>query len=271
LGVIKLMAHMSSASDRTNLTPKEMADLSALADGTLDRSRRAEVEAWIEASPHLSALYARERRVVEALRDARRERAPERLRARIEASRPSARKLARLRAGYLGGAATALAAIVLALALILPSGSPGSPSISQAAALALRGPAQPAPPPDPRYPDARLGTDIQEVYFPNWGQALGWRAVGQRSDTINGRSAVTVYYQRGAWRIAYTIVGAPALAEPAAQVTYLKGLELRTLSMGGRLVVTWRRAGHTCVLSGRGVPAARLQHLAAWQARPTTD
>jgi hypothetical protein len=46
----------------------------------------------------------------------------------------------------------------------------------------------------------------------------------------------------------------------------LNGVELRTLKLGGRVVVTWRRAGHTCVLSGASVPPGELQQLAAWQA-----
>ena len=31
---------------------------------------------------------------------------------------------------------------------------------------------------------------------------------------------------------------------------------MRTLTLNGRLVVTWRRAGDTCVLSGSGIKAA---------------
>ncbi|HEX2504193.1 MAG TPA: hypothetical protein VHK00_09620, partial [Miltoncostaeaceae bacterium] len=42
-----------------------------------------------------------------------------------------------------------------------------------------------------------------------------YRAVGERSDTIEGRQAATVYYSgpRGA-RVAYTIVAGPALDWP---------------------------------------------------------
>ena len=76
----------------------ELAELSALADGTLDPARRVEVEARIAASPELSALYERERRVVAALHQARAtERAPDQLRARIEAARPTGTTVARRR------------------------------------------------------------------------------------------------------------------------------------------------------------------------------
>src|SRR5438477_12085133 len=129
---------MASAANPSP-TEHQLAELSALADGTLDPSRRAAVEAWIASSPELTARYERERGVVEILHHARAtDRAPARLRARIEAERPSARVRARRRVTYSGALAGALAALALALVLILPAGTPGAPSVSQAAALALR-------------------------------------------------------------------------------------------------------------------------------------
>jgi len=259
---------MASRAENTQPTAAELADLSALADGTLDPSRRAQVEANIGASPELSALYARERRVVDALHQARAtERAPEGLRIRIEASRPARTVVARRRLGYAGGLVGALAALALALVLVLPGGAPGAPSVSDAAALAARGPTQAAPAPDPARPQAMLQQNVGEVYFPNWGQSLGWRAVGSRTDRLGGHQAITVYYRWREDQIAYTIVSAPALAKPAArQYTWLHGTEFRTTTQNGRLVVSWYRAGDTCVLSGRGVTAAELQTLAAWEA-----
>lgn len=258
---------MSSQADNTTLSARELADLSALADGTLDPTRRPEVEARIAASPELSALYERERRVVEMLhRAAVTDRAPARLRARIEAQRPKPAVLARRRFGYAGALAGALAVVALALALILPSGTPGAPSLSRAADLAVLGATAPAPAPNPGAPNVKLGRGIQDVYFPNWERSFGARAVGQRTDGLGGRTAVTVYYRWDGKLIAYTIVGLPSLAQPPADVTHRNGIELRTLTLNGRHVVTWRRDGHTCVLSANGVSAARLQKLAAWTA-----
>jgi hypothetical protein len=244
---------MASRADHIEPTTTELAELSALADGTLPANRRAEVQARIAASPELSALYERERRVVAALHQARAsDRAPAALRARIEASRPKP---------------AALAAVALALVLALPSGAPGGPSVSDAAALAARGPMQLAPAPDPANPRGRLYQNVGEVYFPNWSTSFGWRAVGARTDQLQGHQAVTVYYEWHGVRIAYTIVSAPALAQPAAHRTVLNGTELRTLTLNGRLVVTWREDGDTCVLSGSGISAAELQKLAAWSGR----
>jgi anti-sigma factor RsiW len=256
---------MPSHAEHSNPTASELADLSALADGTLDPARRPSVEAHISASPELSALYERERRVVAALHQAREsDRAPAALRARIEASRPGKRTVTRRRIAYAGALAGALAAIALAVVLALPSGAPGGPSVSDAAALAARGPVQAAPTPDPAQP-AALSQNVGDVYFPNWTTSFGWRAVGARTDKLDGRDAVTVYYDWKGKRIAYTIVGASDLTQSAAHRTWLNGTELRTLTQDGRVVVAWRRAGDTCVLSGSGVKAAELQKLAAWK------
>jgi len=48
---------MSSNGDNSTMSTRELADLSALADGTIDPARRPEVEAHIAASPELSTLY----------------------------------------------------------------------------------------------------------------------------------------------------------------------------------------------------------------------
>jgi hypothetical protein len=150
--------------------------------------------------------------------------------------------------------------------LLLPGGAPGAPSVSQAAALASRGATDLAPLPDASNPAVKLAQSIEEVYFPNWSGRFGWKATGRRIDMIDGRRAVTVYYDWRGNRIAYTIVAAPALAQPRSQASTVNGTVLRTFTLDGRLVVTWRRAGHTCVLSGAGVQAGTLHKLAAWKA-----
>jgi anti-sigma factor RsiW len=255
---------MSTNADMPEIRADELRDLSALADGTLDPARRAEVEARIAASPELSERYAREQRVVEMLHQARtHDRAPASLRARIAAQRPKCAVAARRRIGYAGGLVTALAVAALAIVLALPGGAPGAPSLSEAAAIAIRGPAMAAPPIDADQP-GKLQTLFQGIYFPDWTK-FHWRASGQRFDRIHGRAAITVYYDWKGHRIAYTIVGAPTLKTPNAEVRTLKGVDLRTLKIGGRTVVTWTESNHTCVLSATGVPAEKLQGLAAWE------
>jgi anti-sigma factor RsiW len=257
---------MASSADRSEPALGQLAEISALADGTLDPARRDEVEGRIAGSPELKSLYERERAVVNLLHEARAsDRAPAALRARIEASRPTRRARSTRRFAYGGSLAGALAAIILALVLILPGGSPGSPSVSQAALLAVRGAASAPPVPDPSDPAVKLGQTVGDVYFPNWTKKFGWQASGQRTDSINGRQAVTVFYRRHGQALAYTIVGAPSLKTPQATIQNVRGTRMQTLRVNGRQIVTWQRDDHTCVLSGPGVSASELQKLASWR------
>ncbi len=221
--------------DESHVSP---AQLVAFADGTLDPAYRREVEALLASSPELRA-HERERQVVRLLHDARATgRAPARLRARFDAQRRSARVIARRRVRYAGGLAGAFATAAVGLALALPAGTPGSPSVSEAAGLAARGPSQSAPGPDARFRGSRLARAVDDVYFPNWFASLGWRAVGQRTDRLTGRRAITVYYAWRGARVAYTIFGGPALSQPSARIVDLNGIELRTLTVDARRVVT---------------------------------
>jgi hypothetical protein len=240
---------------------KTLADLSALADGTLDPERAAAVRELIARSPELGERFERERRAVSALRATRSDFAPPRLRARIEAQRRYATR-PRRRPVYGGAFAAAAAVVALALVLLLPGGTPGAPSVSQAAALAPLGPTIGAP--AVASTQTKLNKDVEDVYFPNWARR-GWVASGQRSDRLSGRRAVTVYYDHAGTRLAYTILTAPALKWPGAHTRWVYGTKLQSFRLDGRVVVTWRRAGHTCVLSGSGVSAQALAQLAAWK------
>jgi len=163
-------------------------------------------------------------------------------------------------AGLPGAMAGALAVALLAIALL--PGGPAAPSLSQAAALSSRGSEGPAPTPDPDDPGVKLDENVDDVYFPNWSSTLGWRPTGIRRDVLTLHRAVTVYYSYGAERLAYTILSSPALAQPAAAVTEENGTTVRTLRLRGRLIVTWRRHGSTCILTGSHVSAAQLRQLA---------
>jgi hypothetical protein len=207
-----------------------------------------------------------EPRAVDAIRAIRRDRAPDSLRAQVERLRREYGHARARRSGWrpLAVGAPVLAALAAVVALALPGGTPGSPSVGLAARLAVRGPAAPGPPPDPSAPTTQLAEQVQGIAFPNWSR-LGWRAAGWRRDRLAGRLALTVYYVNGGRRIAYTILDAPALRWPQAPATTYRSTRFETLKMSDRLVVTWRRAGHTCILSGAGVSRAGLLVLAAWR------
>lgn len=255
---------MTGADETHEPSRRTLAELSALADGSLDPKRAGAVRELIARSPELSERYERERRAVDAVHSVRADRAPAHLRLRIDQRRNAVSKR-RPRVMYGGVLAAATAVVVVALVLLLPGGTPGSPSVSQAAALSMSGPTLGAPAAS-RYSRAILRQDVGEVYFPDWSRWFGWRADGQRVDHLGGQVAKTVYYTRAGKQIAYTILARPALPWPGAPARQVNGTVLQTFGTGGRLVVTWRRAGHTCVLSGRGVSPAELMRLAAWKA-----
>lgn len=210
----------------------------------------------------------REAKVVQLLQAAaRRERAPASLRAEIGAirTRAGARAGLRLRQPllprpvlrYTGVAASALTAALIALVVTLGGGA-ASPSIAQAASLALRGSAAPAPAPDPSAPASLLTARVGDLHFPNWQHAGGWRSVGERTDRLANRTVITVYYASGHRRVAYSIVSTPTLAGLRTG-----GQPYESLSEHGRTVVVWEERGHTCVLSAAGISAVSLWRLAS--------
>jgi hypothetical protein len=272
--------NLTVSEDKTGAepNPRILAEISALADGTLEPRRAAELRELIDASPELAARYQRERRAVVALQSLSADRAPASLRLAIEARRqehprrrrarlPLAAGFARVRGLYGGAlaAGAAAAAVVALLVLLLPGGAPGAPTVSEAAALALRGPALTAPPNDPLH-RGRLRADVQDVYFPDWSWGFGLRAIGQRVDRLGGKLAVTVFYGHNSSEVAYTILDTPPLRWPGSRMLHLDGIELQSFTTHGRLVVTWRRAGHTCVLSASGMTIPELAKLAGWHA-----
>jgi hypothetical protein len=250
---------MAKSRDAAEPDARALADLSALADGTLDQERAAEVREVIAQSPELRRRYDLERSAVSAMRTLRADRAPASLRIAIDRGRNRAPR-GRARPVF-AGALAAVGAAAVAVILLLPGAA--SLTVTQAAAVALRGPVMPAP---PAQSTGKLRRDVQDIYFPDWSGRFGWRASGQRIDRINGRLTVTVFYRRGGKQLAYTILASPALSWPKAQTRRLYGLELRSFAAAGRLIVTWRRANHTCVLSASGVSAGELSRLAAWKA-----
>jgi len=247
----------------SGLTEREIAELAALADGTLPAERRAEVEARVAASPELIALVQRQRQAVTATHSLSAEAPPASLVESVEALRPKRRAprsyfVPRL---ALAGGLAAVAAVVAAIVLI---GGPGGPTVADAARLASEAPSAPAPPPL-RKGSTKLALDVEGVAFPNLARWAGWHTVGVRRGRIDGRNATVAYYRRDGRRIAYVIVAGSELSWPSgAEVTTRAGVQYRLLRLNGRLAVTWPRGGHTCVLTG-GATRAELLKFASWR------
>jgi anti-sigma-K factor RskA len=99
------------------------AELAALADGSLDRRRRAAVEARVAGSAELAELLSEQQRAIALTRRAAAEvEAPAVVRARIEARRPR-----RIRRGAVIGAFATTAAVAAAVVGALDSKTSGEP------------------------------------------------------------------------------------------------------------------------------------------------
>jgi anti-sigma factor RsiW len=257
---------MRRVSDVTaRLSAEEIAELCALADGTLPAGRRAGIEARVAASPELQELLERQRRSLLATQTlAAEESVPESLQAAVEADRRAlGSPRARRRKLVPRFALVAAAAIAAAVAAVVLTGGPGAPTVADAARLAAQAPTGPAPAPAGAA-GTRLAVGVEGVAFPNYAQWAGWRTLGVRHGRVDGRSATVVFYGKGDRRMAYVIVSGSSLSRPSGgQTTTQEGVEFQTLRLNGRPAVTWRRGGHTCILIGQAA-RAELLTLAGW-------
>jgi hypothetical protein len=249
------------------------AELAALADETLPAERRERVLACVEESPELADGLEAQRRALAGVRYQEAVRAPDQLRRSIQALADGAgapRRRYRLRprlvaVGMLSTAAAA-AVVVLAVTATSPSSTGGpAPTVLQAARLAL-GPATLASPPESSGDHDLLARSVEGVPYPNWGGSLGWQAAGARTDRLGGHTVTTVFYANGGYgRIGYAIVAGSALPAPVdATAIDRGGVRFGVLDSSGVAVVTWRQAGHTCILAARGVASRTLLNLASW-------
>lgn len=208
--------------------------------------------------------------------------------AALAATRAERAQARSLRPLLVAGALAALAIAALAIGLTQHSGTgerPTSPTVLQAASLGLRPATLPAPGISSR-DAALLDRSAAGIAFPNWGPRLGWRASGARSDRLAGRTVATVFYRPAAasgadsqatsanpgattdaagYRVGYAIVAGHALPLPGGATQTSHGIAFHVLTADGANVLTWRRAGHTCILVARDVSSATLIRLATWQ------
>jgi hypothetical protein len=243
------------------------AELAALADGSLPADRRARLRARIEASPELASALGEQERAVRLLR-ALDDPAPAALRARVREMTDGAARMerpqraARWRRSLFVPAATALAVAVAALVVLLGSGGSSAPTVPQTARLALAAATSPAPSEDPAH-RGLLRLRVGDLAFPYYGLTPGWDATGARADTVGGRRIVTVFYTARGHRVGYAIVsGAPLPAGGGTLVTR-DDVTYWLQHVHGAQLVTWRQAGHTCVIAGRGVGPRTLLSLAS--------
>ena len=104
---------------------QELAELAALADGSLAPDRRAELEAQVAASSELADRLAEQQRALALVRGAGDEvEAPAALRARVEAQRRPRRHEMPRRLVIIGAAATVVLAVAIGLSVVRSGTSP---------------------------------------------------------------------------------------------------------------------------------------------------
>jgi hypothetical protein len=177
-------------------------------------------------------------------------------------SRQPGRPDRRRRAGWIIGLVVIASAIALAAAFRLSQADGGS-TVADAAALHELDAETGAPGVRSR---TLLTAEVSGVPFPRYPVAFGWLPTGRRSDIVDGRRAVTVFYASGGRRIGYTILEGAAVSPPQdAKTTPVEETRVAAFDRAGRTILTWRRRGRTCVMSAVEVPFVELARLATWR------
>lgn len=195
--------------------------------------------------------------------------APDALRARLEtmideaSGRGRRRPLSsRWRNTLFVPAATALAIVIVALVVLLGSGST-APSVGQTARLALSAATAPAPVRDAAHPEL-LAAGVDGIPFPYYVSSTGWQATGSRIQVVHERSIVTVYYRTpDGTRVGYSIVPGHSLTRPSGTTAVRRGVDYTFGRVGSGRYITWVRSGHTCVIAGTRVSNRTLLELAS--------
>lgn len=196
--------------------------------------------------------------------------APAALRERIAAERDRTliRRMVIKRMKLTGALAGAAAVLGIVVGLASLGGPSSDPSSLDAARFASLQPVASAPERDRSHP-ALLKAKVDHVTFPAWENRFPWKASGQRSDEIDGREAMTVFYDNpDGVRLGYTIVEDEALPWPeGARQVVRNEVDIRVLRRGGRVLAFWRVEGQTCIISAPGsVPEDRILALASYDA-----
>ena len=242
-------------------------ELARLADGTLRDAQADVLRAQVRANPDLQPRLREQERAVSLVRATEEIVAPASLHAAIHgriSDRAHARGGAgsRRRARLLApvGAAVVAAAVVV---ILLVSAGPGSLTVTGTAqAAALGSPTRGAPAVD-RGDSDLLSLDVGSIRFPAYERHASERATGARTDQLHGRRVQTVFYDVAGRQVGYTIIAGAALPNPRGTSHLIQGVRYTTTTVSGARLVTWRRAGHTCIIAARGTDQRTLLSLAA--------
>ena len=145
-----------------------------------------------------------------------------------------------------------------------PAGALPGPTLAQTVRVTLAAATYPAP---AERDTTTLRAVTAGISFPYWQKTVGWRAVGARTDRIDGRYIQTVFYGWRGSRVGYAIVSGAAVPVAGGRAVTRGGVLYSFVHRGSAAAVTWLRSGHTCVIAGRGVSEATLLALATADVR----
>jgi anti-sigma factor RsiW len=234
-----------------------LAQLLALADGTLPPERRAAVEERVTRSPRATEMLRAQRRAVAAIQAFSPPAPPGlalRLRAPVAPRRPA-----------LSRAGPAFAAACVALALAVTLTADRGLTVAWLAQLSERPATQPAGGEGARA--GLLRRSFAGVTFPDWEESQDWRVIGARRDTVDGRATDTVYYRRTHHTVGYTVLSGPSLGLPKrGRRVERDAVAVQLYRDGPATIAVFERGGRTCVLAGVVHRPETLVRLAAWRA-----
>ncbi len=259
------------------MSDRRLETMLALPESRRVRRRDHALASEIQRDPVLADSLERQRRLLAALRQGG-PAPPDSLATRLAPLQPPPRTRHRLgrkaRSRTLALVASAAVAVLAALLVAIRPGAERGPLPSAAEVSAVWTlPSSGTPVAAAAGHPTELDVSYHAIVFPNYHDQEGWHPVGVRRDRINGIPTVTVFYATGHRRAAYTVIPTARVAVPAGAIRLSVGrLSLREFRSSDRWIVTFERAGNTCVLTA-AAPRERqwLIKLAVWHGGPATS
>lgn len=257
-------------ADLDHIDDSTLQDIVRLVDGTMPPERLKAFEERVSLDPALQELVEQQLRG-RVLSQGTDENAPGRVHATIAAR--AARGSPRPSLALAIGAAAAILAVLAAVLVVLVAPNTQSTSVEAVAEVGVRVIDSAPPAVDPDTPTLIEG-EFAGLRFPNWESEFGLTPSGTRTDTVEGRTVKTTFYDdaAGERRLAYTIVSGEGLDVPDDAVPRTENdVDLYVFEgPDGTPAVTWERKGQTCVLTG-DASVDMLLAMASWKGMGTVE
>ncbi len=167
------------------------------------------------------------------------------------APEPVQRDPRRTRIGRILGAIVIVVAILLAVVFGLTGGVPDSQVVAHVAALHDLPATRPSP---------RPGQEVGGMRTPDLTY-YRWTPQGARLDVVGTHTVATAFFSRGGRLLAVSVISGGPVSEPGPVVITPGGVPVHKTVIDTRTVLSWRRGGHTMVMSSIAVPTLWMINL----------